>query len=200
MKQTIVALMQLVDGEKTGQESPPDEAVAARFMGTPEDYGFGSAGLSDACREVLKASDKEMTAMDVRDALIRTGYDLSKYSNALASIHTTLKRLAGSDEVRMVESDEATTYKWIKPRPQWFERFISAGFFDSPDKESGSGESESKEPPKKECDLVTPPRGFKLQPRKKKDSLKELAEKLAKQKGEKPSPPDTSLGIKPRKK
>lgn len=49
------------------------------------------SGFSDAIWRVLSPFEF-MSAADVRAALGRSGYDLSHQSNALASIHTTLRR------------------------------------------------------------------------------------------------------------
>src|SRR5215467_7938769 len=46
-----------------------------------------------------------LTALEVRDRLSSIGVDLDKYSNALASIHTVLKRMHGAGE--LVERDRA---------------------------------------------------------------------------------------------
>lgn len=58
-----------------------------------------SMGLTDAVREVLKAGDRAMTPLEVRDSLLRIGYDLSVYKNVQAVIHTALKRLADRREI-----------------------------------------------------------------------------------------------------
>jgi hypothetical protein len=51
-----------------------------------------ASGLSDAILRVLDA-EEYMSTLAVREELITNGYDLSGHVNALASIHTTLKRL-----------------------------------------------------------------------------------------------------------
>ena len=72
-------------------------------------------GLTDACRVVLR-SGLPMTPTDVRDRLLSIGFDLSKYSNELAGIHTVLKRLNESGELRyMVGGPSQGAYLWNKP-------------------------------------------------------------------------------------
>lgn len=72
-------------------------------------------GLTDACRVVLR-SGLPMTATDVRDRLLAIGFDLSKYSNELAGIHTVLKRLNESGELRyLVGGPKQGAYLWNKP-------------------------------------------------------------------------------------
>lgn len=69
-------------------------------------------GLADAVREVLKNSNKFMAPVYIRDVLVESGYDLSQYSNALASIHGVLKRMVESGEVEMLTGARGTMYRW----------------------------------------------------------------------------------------
>jgi hypothetical protein len=72
-------------------------------------------GLTDACRVVLR-SGLPMTPVDVRDRLLSIGFDLSKYSNELAGIHTVLRRLNESGELRfLVGGPRQGTYLWNRP-------------------------------------------------------------------------------------
>ena len=86
-----------------------DERLAqlAQTIGTLNRLcGFVSTvqwGLTDSCRVVLKGARQAMTPMDVRDRLEAIGFDLSKYTNRLAAIHTVLKRLHEAGEVLFIE-------------------------------------------------------------------------------------------------
>src|SRR5688572_9660279 len=73
-------------------------------------------GLTDAIRTVLRYGGLAMTPIEVRDRLKSIGFDLSKYSNDLAAVHTTLKRLNEAGEVRF-KTDHAggKSYVWEKP-------------------------------------------------------------------------------------
>src|SRR2546427_586104 len=51
-------------------------------------------GLTEACQEVLRAAFKPLTGLEVKAGLEKMGFDLSRYSNPLASIYPTLNRLA----------------------------------------------------------------------------------------------------------
>ena len=74
---------------------------------------LGGLSLADACREVLKSTNKHMTPIEVRDALEASDYDLKQHNNALASIHGVLKRMADSGEVEPVTNDvRGTMYRW----------------------------------------------------------------------------------------
>ncbi len=59
-------------------------------------------GLTDACRLVVRGAGVPVTPTDVRERLKAIGFDLSKYVNDLAAIHTILKRLNESGELRFI--------------------------------------------------------------------------------------------------
>src|SRR5579864_5385805 len=59
-------------------------------------------GLTDAVRMVVRGAGVPMTPVDVRDRLHAIGFDVSKYTNDLAAVHTILKRLNESGEIRFV--------------------------------------------------------------------------------------------------
>lgn len=65
-------------------------------------------GLTDACRVALRGAGRPMTAVDVRDRLGATGYDLEKYANPLAAIHTVLKRLREAGEATSTPADASS--------------------------------------------------------------------------------------------
>lgn len=73
-------------------------------------------GLTDACRTVLRNAGAAMTPAEIRDRLIAIGCDLSVYSNALAAIHTTLKRLAEAGELRTAAATAPGKlgYVWVR--------------------------------------------------------------------------------------
>src|SRR5262245_60347529 len=58
-------------------------------------------GLTDAIRIVMRAG-VPMTPVDVRDRLKAIGFDVSKYANDIAAVHTILKRLNESGELRFI--------------------------------------------------------------------------------------------------
>lgn len=72
-------------------------------------------GLTDACRLVLRAG-LPMTPIQVRERLAAIGVDLSIYSSELSAIHTTLKRLNESGEIRLIpRHDGKHAYLWQTP-------------------------------------------------------------------------------------
>jgi hypothetical protein len=72
-------------------------------------------GLTDACRMVLR-SGHPMTPVEVRDRLLAIGIDVSKYANDLAAVHTILKRLNTSGELRVIaRAPGKHQYAWNGP-------------------------------------------------------------------------------------
>lgn len=71
-------------------------------------------GLTDAIRQAFKANDKPMSAINMRVTLEQLGYDISKYGNALASIHTVIKRLVLKKEIvqKGTNSESKAVYVW----------------------------------------------------------------------------------------
>ena len=59
-------------------------------------------GLTDAVRLVVRGAGVPMTPVEVRDRLHAIGFDVSKYANDLAAVHTILKRLNESGELRFI--------------------------------------------------------------------------------------------------
>jgi hypothetical protein len=73
-------------------------------------------GLTDACRLVLRGAGVPMTPMEVRDRLLAIGVDLSAYSSELSAIHTVLRRLNESGEIRLVPRGSGRhAYVWQRP-------------------------------------------------------------------------------------
>jgi len=74
-----------------------------------------SLGLTDACRMVLKAAGHPLTGVEVRQQLQGIGFDVERYANDLASIHTVLKRLKEAGEVDSVpQAHDRPAYRWHK--------------------------------------------------------------------------------------
>jgi bifunctional DNA-binding transcriptional regulator/antitoxin component of YhaV-PrlF toxin-antitoxin module len=59
-------------------------------------------GLTDAIRMVVRGAGVPMTPVEVRDRLRVIGFDVSKYTNELAAVHTILKRLNDAGELRFI--------------------------------------------------------------------------------------------------
>jgi len=87
--ETIIALTTLV-----GEEIP--EIIQHRALGR---RSINQSGLTYQVRTVLQSSLLPLSATGIRDELKNKGYDLSVYSNALATIYTTVRRLVENGEV-----------------------------------------------------------------------------------------------------
>jgi hypothetical protein len=74
-------------------------------------------GLTDACRAVLRSARAPLTPAEVRDRLAGIGFEVGGYANPLAAIHTTLKRLAEAEELKIVAAGPSgkLTYVWHQP-------------------------------------------------------------------------------------
>jgi hypothetical protein len=59
-------------------------------------------GLTDAIRLVMRGTGAPMAPVQVRDRLRAIGFDVAKYTNELAAVHTILKRLNDAGEVRFL--------------------------------------------------------------------------------------------------
>jgi len=73
-------------------------------------------GLTDAIRIVVRGAGVPMSPTEVRDRLRGMGFDVSRYSNDLAAVHTILKRLNQSGELRFLpRPNGAHQYSWNRP-------------------------------------------------------------------------------------
>jgi hypothetical protein len=72
----------------------------APLAGVKVDDPIITLGLTDAIRYVFgKAKPQPLGPTEVKDALVESGYDVSDYSNVMASIHTIIKRLLKKGEI-----------------------------------------------------------------------------------------------------
>jgi hypothetical protein len=73
-------------------------------------------GLTDACRLALRGAGLPLTPLEVRDRLLSIGVDLSGYANDLSAIHTVLKRLNESGEIKFITKGTGKpAYLWNHP-------------------------------------------------------------------------------------
>jgi hypothetical protein len=78
---------------------------------------LNTPNLTDSVRAALRgAGEQGMTAIETRDKLQSAGFDFSGFSNPLASVHTTLKRLIGHKEATYGnDRDGRPVYVWDLP-------------------------------------------------------------------------------------
>ncbi len=84
LKETIMALQTLCSG-------PPD---------------INALSLSDAIRLMIRSTGEGLSRTGIRDKLMEMGYDLKKFKNAMASIHTAVDRMVESGEFVPTPSDD----------------------------------------------------------------------------------------------
>jgi hypothetical protein len=97
-------------------------AIKAIFALTTDEPLQFTGSLADACRRVVHESNKPLTPVDVRNAIVALGYNVTRHKNPLASIHSVLKRLETSGELKQAtvsatSSDGSVTekpaYRWV---------------------------------------------------------------------------------------
>ena len=76
-----------------------------------------SVGLTDACRLVLRGAGIPLTPVEVRERLNAFGFGLTRYTNELAAVHTTLKRLNDAGELRFIARPGTREKAYIWDRP-----------------------------------------------------------------------------------
>ena len=64
-----------------------------RLMGRPPSLINTTMSLVEACEMAVVASDAPLTPVAVKQMLQGTGFDFSRYTNPMATIHSALKRL-----------------------------------------------------------------------------------------------------------
>jgi hypothetical protein len=72
------------------------------------------AGITQSARVILQETFFPMTPSELLRSIEARKYNLARYANPLAVIHTVLKRLLQSGEVREVpQADGKKAYQWI---------------------------------------------------------------------------------------
>jgi chromosome segregation ATPase len=72
----------------------PKDSAAAKLSTNIKDWG-----LSDAIRVLMKAADRPLSAVDVRDRLKSIGFKVKQYQNDMATVNLTLERLHKQGEL-----------------------------------------------------------------------------------------------------
>jgi archaellum component FlaC len=76
-------------------------------------------GLTEAIRRVFRQNpEKNFVPVEIRDELEQMGYNVEKYGNILASIHSVIKRLLDKDISQLgTRTNGKPCYQWKKPKP-----------------------------------------------------------------------------------
>ena len=71
-------------------------------------------GITEEIRVILKEKFFPMTAGELKQTLEARKYDLSRYANSVAVLHTVLKRLVQGGEVKVIPQKRGKkAYQWI---------------------------------------------------------------------------------------
>lgn len=80
-------------------------------------------GLTDAVRVVMKAADRPLSAIDVRDRLKAMGFNVKQYQNDMATVNLTLERMTRQGEIdgTVKKAGGKRLYIWspIGPNAVW---------------------------------------------------------------------------------
>jgi hypothetical protein len=68
------------------------------------------SGLKETCLEILQTAYEPLTATQIVNELRERGFSIDKYSNPLAVVSTTLKRLVKNKEAYKKDIDGKTAY------------------------------------------------------------------------------------------
>ena len=123
-KAELIALQQELGNCLAEQEELERKIAAVRQM----IFGFSNAlheqfeeadelGLTDAVRQAFKTSKVPLEPTAVRTRLQELGFNISKYGNFMASIHTVIGRLVTSREIKQqnAQPGNKVAYVWAQP-------------------------------------------------------------------------------------
>lgn len=75
-----------------------------------------TTGLTELARLTLSEAFVALSARELKERMEKKGFDFSKYSSPLASIHTVLKRLVKGGQVKVIpQKGGKKAYQWITP-------------------------------------------------------------------------------------
>lgn len=96
------------------------ESIRALSALCSEPPDINALSLSDAIRLMIRSTRGGLSRTGIRDKLEEMGYDLKKFKNAMASIHTAVDRMVESEEFVPVSSDEKKVEAGpeLKPVPE----------------------------------------------------------------------------------
>lgn len=103
MERQIARLLQTIVAIGRVCESDPTHNAKEQIRWSTRSDGVG---LTDAIRTALMSSRKPLGAVAIRDTLDAVGYDPGPSPHTLISIHTVLRRLSQSGEVKTVGVEE----------------------------------------------------------------------------------------------
>src|SRR5271165_3068681 len=118
-KTELIASQKRLGEHLAGQEAEEKNIVRLReFIVTmskllgEEFVEEDTLGLTDAVRQAFKTHTTALQPTEVRDKLQQLGYDLTKYGNMMASIHTVLNRLLAKQEIVRCDVGGKAGFQW----------------------------------------------------------------------------------------
>lgn len=84
----------------------------AQLTGESEDMALG---LTDACREIFRRTDLALSPTEIKERLADMGFPIDEHKHALASISTTLRRLAAAKVIVPVDQPDGGK-RWKRMR------------------------------------------------------------------------------------
>ncbi len=115
LKNAILALTPLAEEPGSNGLFGVNDEMVKDWLGLP--------GLTQTCLQIFKAATGPLTPVEIKQKLLSMGVDLSGHKNIMASIHSTLKRLAKGDQI--TTNDNGLTYEWRR-RSTWVTRAMNA--------------------------------------------------------------------------
>ena len=108
LRRTILALASHIDHDKMRKE---------KCMQILAELGIFAPRLTDAIKDALysaysQAGPRKLPAIQVKELLEERGFDFSGLVNPLASVHSTLRRLAAQAEIGYVIDERGSTVYW----------------------------------------------------------------------------------------
>jgi hypothetical protein len=98
--------------EKAGASKARKEKLMAIFG----ELDIGTPRLTEGVKDALYAAHpRKLPAIQVKDVMEARGFDFSNFANPLASVHSTLRRLAGQGEVGSGPEKGMVAYWWKGP-------------------------------------------------------------------------------------
>jgi hypothetical protein len=86
----------------------------------PQTPDINAMSLPNAIRLIMSGTERPLSAHDMKTKLEDLGFDLAKFDNPLANVHTAMKRMLESDELVYVDENKkrVTAGPELNPPPE----------------------------------------------------------------------------------
>lgn len=82
-------------------------ALDETIFAAAHELEYGTIGLTEAIKTIIRRAGKHMTASEVRTSLKIIGFDLDRFANPTGAVTNTLQRLAKSGDLDYREGDQS---------------------------------------------------------------------------------------------